>query len=131
MCTHELASSSSLPSHLDECHLRPEGITLESEACSVNANFSVNALQNSPLSFGSTLPGTPSDEAYLSDKNAPIPWKISDPEYSNRIKELGDCNIQVNEKPQFEDPDGRKQRRATKLMKVRKFTFQCTIFGIK
>ena len=128
MSTHQPASSlfSSLPSPLEDCHLRPESIALESEACSTFDNPFANAHRISSLSFGTTLPGTPCDE-----KSKSKLWEKPRKDYANRIEELGDLNTQIDEKPDFVDPDGMKEHRAKKVMKVRKFAFQCTIFGLK
>lgn len=134
MSSHKSAGSlsSSLPSHPDDCHLRPASIILESGATSTIDNPFTNSNRSSALSFGSTtVPGTPNNERCQSEKSNSILWEKSGRDFTQRIEELGKLNTMVNEKPDFEDPDGLKERRAKKLMKVRKFGFQCTIFGIK
>jgi chitin synthase len=122
--------SSAFPSHPEPCHIWPESSNLESGACSTIDNPFVNGHRSSAPSFGTTLPGTPNNETFPSEKNS-ILWEKSGKGYANRIEELGDINTQVDEKPDFEDPDGLKERRAKRLMKVRKFAFQFTIFGVK
>jgi chitin synthase len=48
-----------------------------------------------------------------------------------RIAQLGNLCTMVDEKPDYDDPEGLRTRRAKRFMKVRKLGFQCTIFGLK
>lgn len=126
------SSPSTYPSRPDDCHLKQERSIYEGESFRSSDPFA-DARRSSTLSFDNTLPGTPNNETYLSEKHHSIDsLKKQDPDYAaNRVKELGALNVQVDEKPDYDDPDGMKQRRAKRLMKVRKFGFQCLIFGFK
>jgi hypothetical protein len=82
--------------------------------------------------LATTLPGTPCNEVYADEKTKSLLWeKGSQIDQAERVKELGDLNTMVDEKPDFSDPTGMKVRRAQRLMKVRKLAFQCCIFGLK
>jgi chitin synthase len=133
MSSHKPASSlaSTIPSIPEDCHLRPEGITLESDIASSHYNPFGNKHRQSTLSLGTTILETPNNEPCISEKSVSILWDKSGKDHATRVQELGDLNTMVDEKPDFEDPDGSKVRRAKRLMKVRKFAFQCCIFGLK
>jgi chitin synthase len=133
MSSHKPVSSlaSTIPSQPEECHLRSESITFETDTASSPYNPFSNSHRQSTLSLGTTLPSTPDNEPYISEKSDSILWDKSGTDHAIRVQELGDLNTMVDEKPDFEDPDGSKVRRAKRLMKVRKFAFQCCIFGLK
>lgn len=132
MSSHKPSSlASSLPSQPEDCHLRPESITFERDTASISYNPYINSHRQSTLSSGTELPGTPNSEVYISEKIGSILWEKSGKDHAARVQELGDLNTMVDEKPEFEDPDGVKVLRAKRIMKVRKFAFQCTIFGLK
>lgn len=140
MSSHKPASSlaSSLPSLPEDAHFRPESITAESDTATTPGNPFDNPYRQSTLSFATTLPGTPQNEidsektdSMLFEKKGPVIWETSTVNHEERVKELGDLNTMVDEKPEFFDPDGMKVRQAQRLMKLRKLAFQCTIFGFK
>lgn len=121
----------SLPSPPKDVYLRPESISLDDDTDVARGNSHIQSHRHSTLSFGTTLPGTPSNELYADEKANSFLWESSGKNHEERIKALGDLNTMVEEKPDFSDPDGMKVRRAQRLMKVRKFAFQSCIFGLK
>ena len=125
--------ASSLPSEPENVFLRPDlsNVLHEWDTASTRYISSRNINRQSSLSLGTTLPGTPNNEVFINEKSIPIIWDPSTKSHEERVQQLGDLNIMVDEKPEFSDPDGLKVRRAQRLMKVRKLAFQCCIFGLK
>jgi chitin synthase len=125
--------ASSLPSEPENVFLRPDlsNVLHEWDTASEKYNTSRNINRQSSLSLGTTLPGTPSNEVFTNEKCDRIMWDTCTKRGEERVKQLGELNNMVDEKPDFSDPDGMKVRRAQRLMKLRKLAFQCCIFGLK
>ncbi|CAN9304422.1 unnamed protein product [Alternaria alternata] len=124
--------ASSLPSEPENVFLRPDlsNVLHEWDTASERYNTSRNINRQSSLSLGTTLPGTPSNEVFTNEKCDRIMWDTCTKRGEERVKQLGELNNMVDEKPDFSDPDGMKVRRAQRLMKLRKLAFQCCIFGL-
>lgn len=135
MSSHEQARPFALdpPSEPENAFLRPDlnSVLNEWDTASDRYNSARNVNRQSSLSLGTTLPGTPSNEVFTNEKCDRIMWDTCVERGEERVKQLGELNNMVDEKPDFSDPDGKKVRRAQRLMKVRKFAFQCCIFGLK
>ncbi|KAH9871478.1 hypothetical protein IAQ61_005657, partial [Plenodomus lingam] len=116
-----------LPRPPDQAYLRPESMILEAMSRALIHSIFEDIGYNNNVSHTDTLVSNNSREGKC--RKAPN-FKETNPERcAHTTEQLGKLNTQVDEKPQWSDPDGSKTKRARKMMRLRKFAFQFIIFG--
>ncbi|KAH9877748.1 hypothetical protein J1614_002965 [Plenodomus biglobosus] len=116
-----------LPRRPDQAYLRPESLIIEGiSRALVNSIFEYIGY-HSDISCSTTL-ATNSSHGDEYEKTPTFREK-SEKRSAYRVRDLGKLNTQVDEQPNWSDPSGSKIKRAKRMMKLRKFAFQFTIFG--